>query len=104
MTREPGRAPPRHAHGDLTSLAPHERLPEILVQARVLEWGAIASPITSWQIDGETMETVTDYFGAPKSLWMVIVAMKLRYKNLSSLDTITKICSLNPPLLALWDS
>ena len=26
--REPGRAPPRHAHGDLTSLAPHERLPE----------------------------------------------------------------------------
>ena len=27
--REPGRAPPRHAHGDLTSLAPHERLPEI---------------------------------------------------------------------------
>ena len=28
MTREPGRAPPRHAHGDLTSLAPHERLPE----------------------------------------------------------------------------
>ena len=26
-----GRAPPRHAHGDLTSLAPHERLPEILV-------------------------------------------------------------------------
>ena len=31
MTREPGRAPPRHAHGDLTSLAPHERLPEKLV-------------------------------------------------------------------------
>ena len=31
MTREPGRAPPRHAHGDLTSLAPHERLSEILV-------------------------------------------------------------------------
>ena len=29
MTREPGRAPPRHAHGDLTSLAPHERLPAI---------------------------------------------------------------------------
>ena len=28
-----------------------------------------SSPITSWQIDGETMETVTDYFGgAPKSL------------------------------------
>ena len=38
-----------------------------------------SGPIASWQIDGETMETVTDYFGAPKSLWMVIVAMKLRY-------------------------
>ena len=34
MTPEPGRAPPRHAHGDLTSLAPHERLPEILVVPR----------------------------------------------------------------------
>ena len=33
-TREPGRAPPRHAHADLTSLAPHERLPEILVVPR----------------------------------------------------------------------
>ena len=31
VTREPGRAPPRHAHRDLTSLAPQERLPEILV-------------------------------------------------------------------------
>ena len=36
-------------------------------------------PITSWEIDGETMETVTDYFlGAPKSLQMVTVAMKLK--------------------------
>ena len=35
-------------------------------------------PITSWQIDGETMETVTDFiFWAPKSLQMVIAAMKL---------------------------
>ena len=34
VTREPGRGPPRHAHGDLTSLAPHERLPEILVVPR----------------------------------------------------------------------
>ena len=32
-----------------------------------------SSPITSWQIDGETMETVTDYFGGtPKSLQMVL--------------------------------
>ena len=36
-----------------------------------------SDPITSWQIDGETMETVTDYFlGAPKSLQMVTAAMK----------------------------
>ena len=38
------------------------------------------SPITSWQIDGETMETVTDTIlgGAPKSLQMVTAAMKLK--------------------------
>ena len=36
-------------------------------------------PITSWEIDGETVETVSDFiFGAPKSLLMVIVAMKLK--------------------------
>ena len=36
--------------------------------------------ITSWQIDGETMETVTDLiWGAPKSLQMVTTAMKLKY-------------------------
>ena len=36
-------------------------------------------PITSWQIDGETMETVEDFiFLAPKSLQMVTVAMKLK--------------------------
>ena len=36
-----------------------------------------SSPIISWQIDGETMETVRDLFlGAPKSLRMVIAAMK----------------------------
>ena len=38
-----------------------------------------SGPITSWQIDWETMETVTDYFGgAPKSLQMVTAAMKLK--------------------------
>ena len=36
-------------------------------------------PITSWQIDGETMKTVIDFiWGAPKSLQMVIAAMKLK--------------------------
>ena len=36
-------------------------------------------PITSWQIDGETVETVADFiFGAPQSLQMVTAAMKLK--------------------------
>ena len=39
-----------------------------------------SGPITSWEIDGETVETVSDFlfFGAPKSLQMVIAAMKLK--------------------------
>ena len=38
-----------------------------------------SGPITSWEIDGETVETVTDFIlGAPKSLQMVIAAMKLK--------------------------
>ena len=38
-----------------------------------------SSPITSWQIDGETVDTVADlFFWAPKSLQMVIAAMKLK--------------------------
>ena len=38
-----------------------------------------SGPITSWQIDGETMETETLFFRAPKSLQMVTAAMKLKY-------------------------
>ena len=38
-----------------------------------------SGPITSWEIDGETVETVSVlFFGAPKSLQMVIAAMKLK--------------------------
>ena len=38
-----------------------------------------SGPITSWQMDGETVETVADFFGgAPKSLQMVTAAMKLK--------------------------
>ena len=38
-----------------------------------------SGPITSWEIDGETVETVSHYFwGAPKSLQMVTAAMKLK--------------------------
>ena len=50
-----------------------------------------SSPITSWQIDGETVETVADFiFGAPKSLQMVIAAMKL--KDAYSLEE--KLCPI----------
>ena len=39
----------------------------------------VSCPFTSWQIDGETMNTVTDFFGwAPKSLLMVTADMKLK--------------------------
>jgi len=44
-----------------------------------------SGPITSWEIDGETMETVSDFiFWAPKSLQMVIAAMK--FKDAYSLE------------------
>ena len=44
-----------------------------------------SSPITSWKIDAETMETVTDFiFLAPKSLWMVTAVMK--FKDACSLE------------------
>ena len=55
-----------------------------------------SSPISSWQIDGETVETVADFFFlAPKSLQMVIAAMKLRRllfgrKVMINLDSILK--------------
>ena len=37
-----------------------------------------SGPFTSWEIDGETVETESDFFWAPKSLQMVIAAMKLK--------------------------
>ena len=37
-----------------------------------------SGPITLWQIDGETMETETLFWGVPKSLQMVTTAMKLK--------------------------
>ena len=43
-----------------------------------------SGPITSWQIDGETVETVTLFLGARKSLQMVTTAMKL--KDICSLE------------------
>ena len=55
-----------------------------------------SGPITLWQIDGETVETVTDFIlGAPKSLQIVTAAMKLRHvllgrKVMTNLDSILK--------------
>ena len=43
-----------------------------------------SGPITSWEIDGETAETGSDFFWAPKSLQMVTAAMKL--KDIYSLE------------------
>ena len=50
-------------------------------KTKIMESG----PITTWQIDGETVETVSDFiFWAPKSQQMVIAAMKL--KDICSLE------------------
>ena len=57
-----------------------------------------SGPITSWQIDGETVETVADFIwggGAPKSLQMMTAAMKLKdpllgRKVMTNLDSILK--------------
>ena len=51
------------------------------LKLNIQKTNTIASgPITSWQIDGETVETVSDFIfgGAPKSLQMVTAAMKLK--------------------------
>ena len=63
-----------------------------------------SSPITSWEIDGETVETVSDFiFGAPKSLQMVTAAMKLKdaysfgRKVMTNLDSIFKSRDITLP-------
>ena len=51
-----------------------------------------SGPITSWEVDGETVETVSDFIlGTPKSVQMVIAAMKL--KDTCSLEE--KLCMTN---------
>ena len=55
-----------------------------------------SGPMTSWQIDGETVETMTDFIlGTPKSLQIVTAAMKLRHlllgrKVMTNLDSLLK--------------
>ena len=65
-------------------------------------------PITSWEIDGETVETVADFIwgGAPKSLQMVTAPMKLRYlllgrKVMTNLDSILKSRDITLPTKVL---
>ena len=84
----------RYAH-DTNLMAESEELKSLLMKVKeesekvdlklniqktkIMASGPISSPIYSWKIDGEIMETVRDYFwGAPKSLQMVTAAMKLR--------------------------
>ena len=57
-----------------------EESEKVILQLNIEKTKIMSSgPITSWQIDGETMETVTDFiFLAPKSLQMVTAAMKLK--------------------------
>ena len=52
----------------------------VVLKLNILKTKIIASsPITSWQMDGKTMERVTDFIlGVPKSLQMVTAAMKLK--------------------------
>ena len=51
-----------------------------------------SGPFTSWHIDGETVETVSDFiFGAPKSLQMVIAAMKLKRRLLLGRKVMTNL-------------
>ena len=75
---------------DTTLMAENKELKSLLMNVKeesekvdlkfnILKTKIMASgPITSWQIDGETMETVRDCFLAPKSLQMVTAAMKLK--------------------------
>ena len=83
--------------GDTTLMAETEELKSLLMKVKEesekvgLKFNIqktkikASGPITSWEIDGETVETVSDFiFWAPKSLQMVTVAMKL--KDASSLE------------------
>ena len=62
-----------------------------------------SGPITSWQLDGKTVEIVADFIlGAPKSLQMVTAAMKLRHlllgrNDMTNLDSIFKSRDITLP-------
>ena len=63
---------------ELKSLLMKEESEKVNLKLNIQKTKIMASgPITSWHIDGETVETVSD-FGTPKSLQMVTAAMKLK--------------------------
>ena len=57
-----------------------EESEKVVLRLNIQKTKVMASgPITSWQVDGQTVETVSDFsLGAPKSLQMVTAAMKLK--------------------------
>ena len=79
----------RHADATTLMAESEEELKSLLMKVKESEKVGVklnmqktkimaSGPITSWEIDGETMETVRDFFwGPPKSLQMMIAAMKL---------------------------
>ena len=82
----------RYADDDTTLMAESEELKSLLMKVKEesekigLKLNIqktkvmVSNPISSWQIDGETMETVTDFIlWAPKSLQMVTAAMKVKH-------------------------
>ena len=64
----------------MTLMEVKEESEKVCLKLNIQKTKIMASdPIASWEIDGETVETVSDFiFGAPKSLQMVIAAMKLK--------------------------
>ena len=66
--------------GEISITSGMQMIPPLWQKVKSQKAKIMASgPITSWEIDGETVETVSDFIlGAPESLQMVITAMKLK--------------------------
>ena len=99
---------------DTTLMAKSEELKSLLMKVKVESENVglklniqktkimASGPITSWEIDGETVETLSDFifWGAPKSLQMVTTAMKLKdaYSlEMTNLDSILKSRDITLP-------
>ena len=69
----------RYADDTTLMAESEEALKSLLMKVKVETKIMASGPITSWEIDGETVETVSDFiFGGSKTLQMVIAAMKLK--------------------------